>query len=812
MLAYLFPGQGSQAKGMGAGLFEAYQSYTDKASEILGYSIRELCEEDPQEQLGLTQFTQPALYVVNALHYLKKLEETDGLRPDYVAGHSLGEYNALLAAEVFDFETGLRLVKKRSELMAEANGGGMAAVVGLKEEQVLEVLQKHHLDKLDVANFNSVTQIVISGTKEAVEEAQPFFEAAGVRAYVILKVSGAFHSRYMTPSAEEFAKFLDGFAFSEPNIPIISNLTARPYLTRDIKTNLAQQINHSVKWTETIRYLMGKAEEGELIQVGPGNVLTGLVRQIRREAEPLIVTDEVQDDTDEVVESAASAEFAAGNPETITVKAEVSEEAQPTGAEPYVAAAQAPSADQTSDPAPTAQDSTAHRPAGIQLQALGSRDLKHDYNLTYPYLASGLEHGISSKEMVVQMAKAGMLGFFGTAGLQPSEIERTIRAIQSELTAGQAYGVTLTYNLNDPKREDRLVELFLSLGVRIIEASAYMNLTPALVRYRLQGLRRDVDGQVKATNRIIVKAGRPEVAEPFLRPAPETIINKLLADNLITREQAELSRQIPMADDICATADAGGYTDLGSLHALLPVILGLREQISSQFPAALRVRIGAAGGIGTPSAVASVFMQGAEFIMTGSINQCTVEAATSTTVKDMLQQMNIDDITHAPYGDMFEIGAKAQVLKKGLFYPARANKLYDLYRQHNSWNEIDAKTRAQLEEKYFKRTFDQMFTAGKNLYAPHEIEKAEKNAKHKMALVFRCYIDTAMQLAIQGDSANKLDYQVHVGPSLGACNNWLKGTELENWRNRHVDQLAVKLMNDAVELINQRLLTWFMFS
>lgn len=175
MITYVFPGQGSQQKGMGQGLFEQYQHLTDQADQILGYSIKKLCTEKGYFDVNHTQYTQPALYVVNALSYLKKLEETGG-KPDFAAGHSLGEYNALFAAGAFDFGTGLKLVKKRGELMGRITGGGMAAVIGLDKEQVTAVLEEHHLHTIDVANENTPRQIVISGQKKILKKRELFLK------------------------------------------------------------------------------------------------------------------------------------------------------------------------------------------------------------------------------------------------------------------------------------------------------------------------------------------------------------------------------------------------------------------------------------------------------------------------------------------------------------------------------------------------------------------------------------------------------------------------------------------------------------
>ncbi|MEC1622906.1 ACP S-malonyltransferase [Bacillus mojavensis] len=286
MITYVFPGQGSQKQGMGGELFDEFKELTGQADEILGYSIKRLCIENPYSNLNKTQFTQPALYVVNALSYLKKIQETD-IKPDFIAGHSLGEYNALFAAEAFDFETGLKLVRKRGELMSMVSNGGMAAVMGLNEEQVSEVLIDHHLHAIDIANVNAPYQIVISGQKEDIDKAASIFEAkTDVTMFLPLNVSGAFHSRYMNDAKQEFEQFLDTLHFAPLSIPVISNVYARPYSSELIKPTLADQINHSVNWTESIRFLMEKGQM-EFEEIGPGNVLTGLIRRIETDGEPM---------------------------------------------------------------------------------------------------------------------------------------------------------------------------------------------------------------------------------------------------------------------------------------------------------------------------------------------------------------------------------------------------------------------------------------------------------------------------------------------------------------------------------------------
>lgn len=279
MTTYLFPGQGSQSKGMGGTLFSEFQEYVDCANDILGYFIQTLCLEDPKNQLNQTNFTQPAIYVVNALSYFKKLRETS-IKPDYVAGHSLGEYNALLAANVFDFETGLRLVQKRGQLMSQASEGAMLVIAGLRSEEIEDILKENNLSQLSIANYNTFTQVVISGSKEAILLSEPIF--IDHKAICIpLKVSGAFHSPYMNQAQEEFSKFLSQYTFSPQKIPVIANLTAKPYVDHEIASMLPNQINHSVRWLQSIEYLI---DHGEKVfdEIGPGKVLTGLCARIQK--------------------------------------------------------------------------------------------------------------------------------------------------------------------------------------------------------------------------------------------------------------------------------------------------------------------------------------------------------------------------------------------------------------------------------------------------------------------------------------------------------------------------------------------------
>ncbi|MDP0501949.1 MAG: ACP S-malonyltransferase [Verrucomicrobiota bacterium JB022] len=752
-IAHLFPGQGSQQKGMGADLFDAFPREVAIADEVLGYSIRELCLEDPRRELGQTQFTQPALFVVSALNYLARRGKGEPA-PEVVAGHSLGEYTALFAADVFDFRTGVELTQRRGRLMAAASGGGMAAIVGLDAERVQAILSEEGLDALDLANLNSPDQAVISGPREAIATAEAPFSRAGAR-YIPLRVSAPFHSRYMEPARLEFADFLATKELREPRIPVIANRTARPYESGQLAETLAGQITDRVRWTETVQVLMGLGVE-QFEEVGPGNVLTGLVGKIRRHAPPIVLT----------------------SPKPVI---------RPT------------------------PSSALARVNGLQPEQLGSAEFRSAYGCRLAYVAGAMYKGIASVALVSRMARAGLLSFFGAGGVDFSTLEQTIQTLQRDLGPNRPWGVNLICHPDHPALEEQTVDLLLRHGVRRVEAAAFFQITPALARYRLQGITRGADGKVVVPNRVLAKVSRPEVAEAFTSPVPEKLLERLRASGVITAEQAELARRIPVADDLCAEADSGGHTDMGSPYALLPAIQAVRDAAMARHRYPQAIRVGAAGGIGTPQAAAAAFVLGADFVLTGSINQCTPEAGTSDAVKDLLQTLNVQDTAYAPAGDMFELGAKVQVVKKSLFFPARANKLHDLYRHYDSLDDLPPKLREQIQERFFRRSFDEVWEETRAYYArsrPDALTRAEANPKQKMALIFRWYFIHSMRLALCGDTSQRVDYQIHCGPALGAFNQWAKGTELEHWRQRHVDVIGQRLMEATAELLTQRMASW----
>lgn len=454
---------------------------------------------------------------------------------------------------------------------------------------------------------------------------------------------------------------------------------------------------------------------------------------------------------------------------------------------------------------------TVDRHRQIDPCSLGSAAFRESYGVRLAYSAGAMYKRIASPRMVIAMSQAGMLSFLGTGGVSMASVERDIEEIQRGVSAGEPYGANLLHQPERPEIEEQTVDLFLKHGVRAVEAAAYITLTPALIRYRLKGIRRAADGRIETPNRVLAKVSRPEVAELFMKPAPEAIVRTLLEAGRIDAEEAALAHLVPVSMDVCAEADSAGHTDRAPAYALIPSILALRDRLTRLQDYQDPIRIGAAGGIGTPAAAAAAFVMGVDFITTGSINQCTVEAGTSDSVKLMLQEVDVQDTAMAPAGDMFELGAKVQVLSKGVFFPARASRLHELYMRHESLDEIDAKTRTQIEERYFGRSFDAVWAETEAYHRrnnPKVLEEAARRPKRKMALIFKWYFIHTTRLALSGDETQQVNYQVHCGPALGAFNQWVRGTELQSWKNRRTADIGLRVMRGAAQLLTKRLDAW----
>ncbi len=434
---------------------------------------------------------------------------------------------------------------------------------------------------------------------------------------------------------------------------------------------------------------------------------------------------------------------------------------------------------------------------------LGDPTFLHDHRLKYPYLTGAMANGIASVEIVEAMARAGMLGSFGAAGLSIDRITQAIDRLKANL--GDApFCVNLIHSPNEPAHEMATAELLLNKGVRLVEASAYLDLTPAIVRYRVAGL-----NESGPMNRVIAKVSRVEVATKFLSPPSERLLAGLVAAGHVTTRQASLAARFPVADDITAEADSGGHTDNRPAITLLPTLLALRDRLQQQYRYATPPRVGLAGGIATPSGVAAAFAMGAAYVVTGSVNQACVESGSSDAVRKMLAEAGQADVTMAPAADMFEMGVRVQVLKRGTMFPMRAAKLFELYRAYPAWEAIPEAERVQVEKTFLRTTFADVWEQTRAFFLrrdPTQLPKAESDPKHRMALVFRWYLGLSSRWANSGEAGRQLDYQVWCGPSMGAFNEWAKGSALEAPQNRTVVAVAHNLLYGAGVVLRRQAL------
>lgn len=449
----------------------------------------------------------------------------------------------------------------------------------------------------------------------------------------------------------------------------------------------------------------------------------------------------------------------------------------------------------------------AHVPARPP-ERLGDASFRADHGLRYAYVAGAMANGIASVELVAAMARAGALAFFGTAGLTIDDVALAIARLSTELD-GEPYGFNFIHSPAEPRLEDQLVDLYLARGVRLVEASAFLDLTLPLVRYRTHGIRRAPDGRIVAPNRVVAKASRVEVAARFFSPPPRALLDALVARGDLTAEQAALAARLPVAEDLTAEADSGGHTDNRPALALLPTMLELARRHAARFEQPTTLRVGAGGGVATPHAVAAAFALGAAWVLTGTINQACVEAGTSDEVRGMLAQAGQADVAMAPAADMFEMGVRVQVLKRGTLFAMRASRLYELYRAHESLEAIPPGERARLEQTILGASLESVWEETLAFFErrdPAQLERAAHDPKHRMALVFRWYLGMSSHWANHGVPERRADYQVWCGPAMGAFNAWAEGSFLEPPHARRAPLIARNLLIGAAIHERTRLL------
>ncbi len=431
---------------------------------------------------------------------------------------------------------------------------------------------------------------------------------------------------------------------------------------------------------------------------------------------------------------------------------------------------------------------------------LGERSFCEAHGVRFPYIAGEMANGIATTAMCIAMAKAGMLGFFGAGGLAYPRVEAAVDDLVARLGTQAPWGVNLIHSPNEAELENRVADLLIRKGVPIISASAFMGLTPAVVRCAASGLHLDASGRIARKRRVFAKISRREVATRFMSPAPADMLAALIAQNLITRAEAELAAKIPVAEDITVEADSGGHTDNQLLVALFPTIMALRDELVQQHGYDRPIRVGAAGGLGTPGSLAAAFSMGAAYVVTGSVNQAAVEAGLSDAGKRMLAEADVADVIMAPAADMFELGVNVQVLKRGTMFGVRSAKLYEAWHSHASLEAIPVELKTRLERDVLHASFDEIWSETRGFWQkrdPAEVARAEADPKHRMALVFRWYLGKASKWAIDGEASRRTDYQIWSGPAMGAFNRWVAGSFLAEAKNRTVVQIALNLLEGA---------------
>jgi PfaD family protein len=435
---------------------------------------------------------------------------------------------------------------------------------------------------------------------------------------------------------------------------------------------------------------------------------------------------------------------------------------------------------------------------------LGDRGFCERHGTRFPYVGGAMANGIASVELVGALAHGGCLAFFGAAGLSLPRVEAAIDTLQKDLNPAQLpWGVNLIHSPAEPALEDAVAALLLARDVRCVEASAFMALTPAVVRYACSGLSRDPQGRVQRRHRVIAKVSREEVARLFLQPPPAAMLDALVERGQLRRDEAELAARLPLAEDITVEADSGGHTDNRPLTALLPTIALLRDRLCVEYGYIDPVRVGAAGGLGTPAALAAAFAAGAAYVQTGTVNQACVESGLHASARAMLAQADMADVIMAPAADMFELGVDVQVLRRGSLFAVRARKLYELYRQWPSLEAIPEAERRRVEQDILRADIAAAWASTRAFWLsrdPAQVARAESDPKHRMALVFRAYLGLSSRWAIDGFAERAADYQIWCGPAMGAFNRWVRGSCLEPVENRRVLQVALNLLEGAAVL------------
>ncbi len=432
---------------------------------------------------------------------------------------------------------------------------------------------------------------------------------------------------------------------------------------------------------------------------------------------------------------------------------------------------------------------------------LGDRGFGERHCLRFPYVVGAMANGITTEAMVTAAAEAGAIGFFGAAGLELARVEAAVVELAASLDPRRrSWGANLIHSPHEPTLEEAVVDLYLRHGVRRVSASAFMAMQPAVVRYAASGLTRAADGRLLRANHVFAKVSRPEVARRFLEPPPEAMLRALVAAGRLSAAEAELASSEAVASAVTVEADSGGHTDRGALATLLGVVLRQRDAVALARGYREPIHVGAAGGLGTPDAVAAAFVLGAAYVLTGSVNQACAESGLGGEGRRLLARAGSGDVAMAPAADMFEMGVEVQVLKLGTLFAVRARRLYEIYRATPSLAALADPDREWLERDIFRRSLAAEWEATAAYWRgrdPREHARADRDPHHQLALLFRSYLGQSSRWAIDDVADRRVDFQIWCGPAMGAFNAWSEGSFLAEPGNRRVAQVALNLLEGA---------------
>lgn len=417
---------------------------------------------------------------------------------------------------------------------------------------------------------------------------------------------------------------------------------------------------------------------------------------------------------------------------------------------------------------------------------LGSPDFRKRYGVRLAYAIGSMYRGISSSRMVLESARAGILAVFGAGGLGAEEVRRSVEEL-----AGRVGSATFGVNLLDSSNRELEWLTCVALSeshVPVIEASGYALPTLGLALVRCKTAARNA--------KIIAKVSHVSVAKWFMEPPSREFLSELLMRRLITETDVRLVENTPYADDICVEGDSGGHTSQGNPLALFPRI----KELAAKSKFASDCSVGLAGGIGTPASIAAAFVLGSDFVVTGSINQCTEEAGVPERIKDLLQTLDVNDTTYVPSArNPFAEGGKIQVVRKGTRFPGRAVRLISTLRTALERNCLTEEALTAIDREYCQdlSRVPRLMLPGQHLALHDDALNSSGHEQRPEDLVRRFYKLTS-NAALLGERENA---QIHSSAALGAFNAWYRGTDLEHWANRSVVKVANRLMCDAAALL-----------